>query len=89
MTTEYDNQETPPNIGSMLNLLPLWRFTLGRKESLLVLKALGGRLKTEGEIDSAQQLGDRLTLQRANEARVLLDAMEQAEDWVKNPTPKK
>jgi hypothetical protein len=96
MPTEYDNPETPTNMGAVLNLLPLWRFTLGRKESLLVMKALGGRLKPGGETDAAKDLGDRLTLQRAHEARTLLEAMQQAEDWVLHPdtastsnTPKK
>lgn len=51
---------------SDLRLQATYVFELPQEEMLLVLKALGGRLKPE-EIVAAQALGDRLTKQRVNE----------------------
>lgn len=52
-----------------------WQFRLGRKDSLLVLKALGGRLVTPEEVAAAKELGDRLTLMRAHEGWQLADGL--------------
>lgn len=51
---------------SALRLTPIYIFELPQPEMLLVLKALGGRLKPE-EQEAAKILGDRLTEQRAAE----------------------
>lgn len=51
---------------SSLRLMPTYVFELPQDEMLLVLKALGGRLKPE-EAELAKSLGNRLTEQRANE----------------------
>lgn len=72
-----------------LQLLPLWIFRLGPADSLLVLKALGGRLdpaRRDGgnEIDQARALGDRLTAMRANQGRRVLAALQRAEDKMNN-----
>lgn len=42
-----------------------WVVTLGPQEMLLVLKALGSRLRPE-EVEAARELGDRLTAQKAS-----------------------
>ena len=76
--TEYDTLDGGPQ--SQLDLLPLWRFTLGKRDALLVLKALGGRLSRPPEIEDALELGDRLTLQRAAAARELMNGLEKAEN---------
>ena len=54
---------------SHIALIPLWQFTLGKRDALLVLKALGGRLANEQEIQAASELCDRLTLQRGSIAQ--------------------
>ena len=51
---------------SALRLAPVYIFELPQDEMLLVLKALGSRLKPE-EVEAARLLGDRLTEQRAGE----------------------
>jgi len=61
-------------------LLPIWRFTLGKRDALLVLKALGGRLTSEESRAAAAELGDRLTVQRAAVTRDLVYHMERAEN---------
>lgn len=43
-----------------------WMFDTSNEEMLLILKALGGRLKP-GEVAEAKALGDRLTKARADE----------------------
>lgn len=64
--------------GAELYLVPVWVFRLGKRDSLLVLKALGGRLQAN-EADEAKALGDRLTVHRANAARDLMAGTERAE----------
>ncbi len=44
------------------NFVGRWAFVLGPRDSLLVLKALGGRLTTDQDRTDAEALGDRLTL---------------------------
>lgn len=58
-----------------IHLEASWVFRLGKKDSLLVLKALGGRLANDVEEREAEALGDRLTLLREKEAKTLLQAM--------------
>lgn len=48
-----------------IELMPMWRFVLGKSDSLLVLKALGGRLTDDLERAQARALGNRLTELRA------------------------
>lgn len=60
-------------------LMPTWAFRLGKRDALLVLKALGGRLTSAADIADAKALGDRLTALRANAARDLIDGAERAE----------
>ena len=43
---------------------PVWVFKADKREALLILKALGGRL-TEEDAKEAKELCDLLTLQRA------------------------
>lgn len=61
-----------------LYLKPNWIFELNKFDTLLVLKALGGRL-TADEVLKAKELGDRLTELRAIEGRSYLGALERAE----------
>lgn len=61
-----------------LYLKPNWIFELNKFDTLLILKALGGRL-TEDEVLKAKELGDRLTELRATEGRNYLGALERAE----------
>ncbi len=49
-----------------LRLQASFIFTVPQDEMLLILKALGGRLK-DSEIDRARALGNKLTEQRAKE----------------------
>ena len=44
-----------------------WTFTVSNKEMLLILKALGGRLKDDEEDEQAMALGDKLTTLRIKE----------------------
>lgn len=62
-------------IAAQLSLKAMWVFTLDKSDSLLVLRALGGRLKTAEDINAARELGDRLTRLRAIEAETLSSAM--------------
>lgn len=61
-----------------LYLKPNWVFELNKFDTLLILKALGGRLMGP-EILKAKELGDRLTELRAIEGRNYLGALERAE----------
>ncbi len=64
-----------------LHLRPQWMFICDSTDSLLILKALGGRLN-DTEVIRAKQLGDRLTLERAKQARQMLEGLERAEQAV-------
>lgn len=59
---------------------PKWVFELGARDSVLVLKALGGREMSQDESERARELCDRLTMQRAAQCRDTLRALENAED---------
>lgn len=52
-----------------------WVFKLHSHQALLVLKALGGRLKPE-EVEEAKVLGDELTKRRSQLAMDLSKALE-------------
>jgi hypothetical protein len=69
------------NHGPELQLKLAWSFTLSKADTLLVLQALGGRLKPEDYV-RATELGDRLTYLRAQEARAHLKALEHAESKI-------
>lgn len=70
--------DPPKEEGPQLVMRTSWCFILGRRDSLLMLKALGGRL-TAVEVDDAKALGDRLTQLRAQEGRDYLNSLERAE----------
>lgn len=57
-----------------------WAFELGSRDSVLVLKCLGGREMTAEEDERARWLCDRLTAQRAAAGRDHLRALENAEE---------
>ena len=72
-----------------LHFAPVWVFRLGAADSLLVLKALGGRLdpaRRDGfnEVEQAKALCDRLTALRAHHGRRLVAALQNAEDKMLN-----
>lgn len=52
---------------SEVRILQLWEFRLGRRDALLVLQALGGRLFDAEQLHAARELGDRLTALRVRE----------------------
>jgi hypothetical protein len=56
MSQDFDEINPAPEV----SYIPRWSFTLSKKDALLVLKALGGRL-TDVEVKEAKELGDRLT----------------------------
>jgi hypothetical protein len=76
--------EEPEDRPADIRLAPRWVFDLGVSDSLLVLKALGGRLDPRGrsgnEVEQAKALGDKLTALRAHHGRRLLSALQRAED---------
>jgi hypothetical protein len=49
-----------------MTMHPEWAFTVNNAEMLLILKALGGRLRPE-DIEVAKELGDVLTRNRISE----------------------
>ena len=55
---------------------PEWVFHANSEEARLILRALGGRLKGEKEVEEAKALGDNLTKQRAAQAAAYLREME-------------
>lgn len=70
-----------------------WVFKLSKRDSLLVLKALGGRL-SEDEVAEAKALGDRLTVLRANDATqyqqaLVRAAMDANPSWLPPKSPYK
>lgn len=73
--------ELLPEGRSEMHLRPRWIFELDKRDALLTLKALGGRLSDEEKVLAAE-LGDRLTLQRAKLARDLLKGLAKAEEAV-------
>jgi hypothetical protein len=57
-TTEHDDEPRAD-----LALLQSWRFTVSKRDAMLILQSLGGRLAGD-EQDEARALGDRLTALR-------------------------
>lgn len=53
-----------------VRLRAVWSFDVDAADTRLILAALGGRLKDD-DVQAAKDLGDRLTRQRAGEARHL------------------
>jgi 4-hydroxy-3-methylbut-2-enyl diphosphate reductase IspH len=47
-----------------MRMIPVFQFTVNQNEMLLILKALGGRLK-EDEDEDARELCNKLTAERA------------------------
>ena len=45
-----------------------WTFTLEPEEAALVLRALGSRLRGPEDVKAAKELGDKITLDRRQEA---------------------
>jgi hypothetical protein len=54
-----------------LNLKQIFHLSVSQKELLIILKALGSRLKTDEEAAEAKKLGDSITILRAKEAKQL------------------
>jgi hypothetical protein len=48
-----------------VDLTTIWTMRLTSEEFILVLRALGGRMKGEAEVSAAKALGDRLAVQKA------------------------
>lgn len=61
---------------SELKMKPSWEFSLDNDDLVLVLKALGGRLSGAKQLGDAQELGNRLTSQRATQLRAHADMLE-------------
>lgn len=82
------NDERPgPN--AHLEVEWIWTFRLGKRDALLVLKALGGRLENNAEREAASELCDRLTVLREATARDQFRALEWAANKAKEKlTPK-
>lgn len=80
MNTQLD-QDKDKDKKAEIHFKPHWVFDLGTRDSLLVLKALGGRL-TEAEEAAAKELGDRLTLLRATAGRQYMESLARAESAV-------
>jgi hypothetical protein len=64
VTPDDDGLITERGHGVNVTLHVNWTFTLDKRDSLLMLKALGGRLKGP-EVELAKSLGDRLTVLRS------------------------
>jgi hypothetical protein len=56
----------------------MWNFHVTQKELLLVLKGLGNRL-TDDDLAAAQDLGNRLTRERINQTRNILQSIDKLE----------
>jgi hypothetical protein len=74
-----------------IRFLPRWGFVLGPRDTLLVLRALGGRLGVSGDLDRDERelaeacaLGDRLTLLREQQAKQSYIALQRAADAVQS-----
>lgn len=60
---------------------PRWQFNLSAEETRLVLAALGGRLRGD-QVQEAKELGDEMTLARADWANQFADQMDMHADKV-------
>ena len=66
----------PGPCGPVAHLQPVWIFEVNKRDALLILRALGGRLTNDDEQEAARLLGNRLTLQRAKLAGELAAGLE-------------
>jgi hypothetical protein len=57
-----------------------WSFKVNKSEMLLILKALGGRLKGADLVEEARELGDRLTMSRITEMEAVTLQLRKALD---------
>jgi hypothetical protein len=73
MSHDSDEQNPAPEV----SYIPRWSFTLSKRDALLVLKALGGRL-TDHEIKEAKELGDRLTELRQSAGQDYQNSLDRA-----------
>ena len=73
-----EHAQPPKEEGPQLVMRTSWCFIVGKRDSLLILKALGGRL-SEADVEPARDLGNRLTHLRAQEGRDYLGSLERAE----------
>jgi hypothetical protein len=55
-----------------------WAFTVTKREMLLILKGLGGRLKSKEDIADAEALGDHLTRIKIDALKSITDRLEKA-----------
>jgi hypothetical protein len=69
------------------SLYTVWQLRLDKRDTLLVLQALGGRLDTQEKVEAASALCDRLTLQRAHEANILAKSLQFSADVVAKKEP--
>lgn len=65
-------------MGQMI-MHPEWAFKVSNAEMLIVLKALGGRLREE-DIEVAKELGDTLTRNRISELENVVGHLRKAMD---------
>ncbi len=49
----------------MITMKTKWIFEVDSAQTLLILKALGGRIKSPADVEAAKALGDDLTKARA------------------------
>lgn len=63
-------------------LKPVWTIALTTEELVLILRSLGGRVKGDAEITRAAELGDRLTVMRANATKQIIQQADAAIDAV-------
>lgn len=82
MQPESTVEEQDDGPKAHVELVSLWRFVLGKRDALLVLKALGGRL-TDAEQEQARELCDRLTLLREKGGLDLIGGLTRAADAVR------
>lgn len=64
-----------------IGIKSLWIFELDSSESVLILKALGGRLKAD-ETEKAKELGNKLTRQRSQAVETMLEQMKAHESKI-------
>lgn len=73
--------DEPLEAGPEIVMHTTWVFKLNKRDSLLVLKALGGRL-AEAERPEAEALDDRLTVLRAAQGAYYIGSLSKAAEAV-------
>lgn len=71
-----DNEPKEPAAAVMMRAQ--WTFEVGARDSALILRALGSRLRDDEDRAAASELCDRLTEHRALSAQHMLQSMERA-----------